>query len=49
MRITTLAVSLLAFAPLAAQAAEPVSDDDIMGPRYGNTTLVRETLGTSHI
>ena len=49
MRITTLAVALVAFAPLAALAADPVSDDDIMGPRYGNTTLVHETLGTSHI
>ena len=49
MRISILAVSLLALAPLAAMAADSAGDDDIMGTRYGNTTLVHETLGTSHI
>lgn len=48
MRISILAVSLVALAPLAALAADQ-NDDEIMSTRYGNTTLVHETLGTSHI
>ena len=47
MRMTILAASIIALIPAAALAAD--SDDDIMGTRYGNTTLVHETLGTSHI
>ena len=44
MRSLFLAASILALT-----AAAYAGDDDIMGSRYGNTTLVHETLGTSHI
>jgi len=46
MRLSIIALSLVALSATAALAA---SDDEIMGTRYGNTTLVHETLGTSHI
>ena len=45
MRLAIIAVSLVALSASAALAG----DDDIMSTRYGNTTLVHETLGTSHI
>lgn len=45
MRLTVIAASLFAASAFAACAG----DDDIMGTRYGNTTLVHEMLGTSHI
>ncbi|MDE2134372.1 MAG: hypothetical protein KGM97_03610 [Alphaproteobacteria bacterium] len=45
MRFTIIAASLVAASAFAAYAG----DDDIMGSRYGNTTLVHETLGTSRI
>jgi hypothetical protein len=44
MRFGIIAVSLITLT-----AAAYAGDDDIMGTRYGNTTLVHETLGTSHI
>ncbi|HUO97785.1 MAG TPA: hypothetical protein VMU01_03915 [Rhizomicrobium sp.] len=45
MRFGIIAVSLLTLAGVAYAA----TDDEIMDTRYGNTTLVHETLGTSHI
>ncbi|GAA0546685.1 hypothetical protein FHS83_000783 [Rhizomicrobium palustre] len=48
MRIRSFAFAALALAPMAA-FADNASDDEIMASRYGNTTLVHETLGTSHI
>ncbi len=45
MRFTIIAASLVAASAIGAYAG----DDDIMGTRYGNTTLVHETLGTSRI
>ena len=44
MRSGIFAVSILALTATAY-----AGDDDIMSTRYGNTTLVHETLGTSHI
>ena len=46
MRLSIIAASLVVFSATTALAA---TDDEIMGTRYGNTTLVQETLGTSHI
>lgn len=46
MRISLIAVSL---ALLAVPVLAAESDDDIMSTRYGNTTLVHELTGTSHI
>jgi len=45
MRMFFAALSLVALAAPAFAAG----DDDIMSTRYGNTTLVHELLGTSHI
>jgi hypothetical protein len=45
MRFSTIALSLLALSGVALAA----TDDEIMDTRYGNTTLVHETIGTSHI
>ena len=45
MRFSIIAASLLALSGVAYAA----TDDEIMDTRYGNTTLVHESLGTSHI
>ena len=44
MRSIICAASLLVLT-----AAAYAGDDDIMGTRYGNTTVIHETLGTSRI
>jgi hypothetical protein len=45
MRPIFIAASILAFS-LAAFAA---SEDDIMATRYGNTTVIKDMLGTSYV
>lgn len=45
MRIVIAAVSLLALASTAFAATE----EEIMTPRYGNTLVIKDTLGTSRV
>jgi hypothetical protein len=45
MRISLLAVSLLALSSAAFAATE----DEIMASRYGNTLVIKDTLGTSRV
>ncbi len=45
MRSILLAASLIAFSAVVAYAG----DDDIMGTRYGNTTVIHDALGTSRV
>lgn len=45
MRSIFIAASLL----VLTASAYAASDDEIMAERYGNTVLVHETLGTSHL
>jgi hypothetical protein len=45
MRLGIIALSVVALSATAAFAG----DDDIMGSRYGNTTVIHDTLGTSNV